>query len=180
MMVELAAKLGLSHDSSTPYYPQANGQVEAINKVLKRMLQRMIGVHKRSWHQIQYSALWAYRTSVRNATGFTPFQLVYDLEAILPVQCEISSLKLAIDLLPGTSEEEACFLELSNLMKPIVMPLWLTKPIRNESRHSSTRMSNLVSSQKVTWSFFTTKNLINWEQVNSSLYEWAPILLNVY
>ena len=38
MMVELAAKLGLSHDSSTPYYPQANGQVEEINKVLKRML----------------------------------------------------------------------------------------------------------------------------------------------
>ena len=38
---------------------------------------------------------------VRNATGFTPFQLVYGLEAVLPVQCEISSLKLAIDLLPG-------------------------------------------------------------------------------
>eukprot|EP00253_Pinus_taeda_P004644 PITA_04644 len=77
MMVELAAKLGLSHDSSTTYYPQANGQVEAINKVLKRILQRMIGVHKRSWHLILYLALWAYQTSVRNATGFTPFQLVY-------------------------------------------------------------------------------------------------------
>jgi len=37
---------------------------------------------------------------------------VYGLEAILPIQCEISSLKLAIDLLPDTSEEEACFLEL--------------------------------------------------------------------
>jgi hypothetical protein len=115
MMVELTAKLGLSHDSSTPYYPQANGQVEAINKVLKRMLQRMVGVHKRRWHLILYSALWAYRTSVRNATGFTPFQLVYGLEAILPIQCEISSLKLAIDLLPGTSEEEARFLELIQL-----------------------------------------------------------------
>ena len=100
MMVEFAAKLGLSHDSSTPYYPQANRQVEAINKVLKRILQRMIGVHKWSWHLILYSALWEYRISVRNATGFTPFQLVYGLEAILPVQCEISSLKLAIDLLP--------------------------------------------------------------------------------
>jgi len=88
MMVELAAKLGLSHDSSTLYYPQANGQVEAINKVLKGMLQRMIGVHKQSWHLILYSALWAYRISV------------YGLEAILPVQCEISSLKLAVDLLP--------------------------------------------------------------------------------
>ena len=103
------------HDNSTPYYPHANGQVEAINKVLKRMLQRMIGVHKRSWQLILYSSLWAYRTSVRNATGFTPFQLVYGLEAILPVQCEISSLKLTVDLLPGTSEEEACFLELIQL-----------------------------------------------------------------
>ena len=33
MMVELVAKLGMSHDSSTPYYPQANGKFEAIKKV---------------------------------------------------------------------------------------------------------------------------------------------------
>ena len=115
MMVELAAKLGLSHDNSTPYYPQANGKVEAINKVLKHMLQRIIGAHKRDWNLILYSALWSYRPSMRNATGFTPFQLVYGLEAVLPVQCEISSLKLTVDLLPGTSEEEACFLELIQL-----------------------------------------------------------------
>jgi len=115
VMVELATKLGLSHDNSTPYYPQANGQVEAINKVLKRMLQRMIGVHKWSWHLILYSTLCAYWTSVRNAIEFIPFQLVYGLEVILPVQCEISFLKLAVDLLPGTSEEEARFLELIQL-----------------------------------------------------------------
>lgn len=48
MMAELTAKLGLSYDSSTLYYLQVNGQVEAINKVLKQMLQRMIGVHKRT------------------------------------------------------------------------------------------------------------------------------------
>ena len=114
-MVELATKLGLSHDSSTPYYPQDNGKVEAINKVLKRMLQRMIGVHKQNWHLIVYSALWAYRTLVRNATGFASFQLVYGLEAVLPIQCEISSLKLAVNLLPETSEEEARFLELIQL-----------------------------------------------------------------
>jgi len=43
MMSKLTSKLGLSHESSTPYYPQEKGQVEAINKVLKMMLQRMIG-----------------------------------------------------------------------------------------------------------------------------------------
>jgi len=85
MMVELATKLGLSHDSSTPYSPQANRQVEAIKNVLKCMLQRMIGIHKWSWNLILYSSLWAYQTSVRNVTRFTPFQLVYGLEAILPV-----------------------------------------------------------------------------------------------
>jgi hypothetical protein len=37
MMSELMEKLGLRHDNSTPYYPQANGQVEAINKVLITM-----------------------------------------------------------------------------------------------------------------------------------------------
>eukprot|EP00253_Pinus_taeda_P028196 PITA_28196 len=46
---------------------------------------------------------------------FTPFQLVYGLEAILSIQCEISSLKLAIDLLPDTSKEETRFLELIHL-----------------------------------------------------------------
>ena len=60
MMAELIAKLGLSHDSSTPYYPQENGQIEAINKVLKKMLQIMIWVHKQNWHLILYSSLWEY------------------------------------------------------------------------------------------------------------------------
>eukprot|EP00253_Pinus_taeda_P031133 PITA_31133 len=115
MMVELVAKLGRSHDCSTRQYRQANGQVEAINKVLKRMLQRMIGVHKRNWNLILYSALWAYNTLVRNTIGFTPFQLLYGLEAFLPIQCEISSLRPAVDLLLETLEEEARFLELIQL-----------------------------------------------------------------
>jgi transposase InsO family protein len=38
MMSELIEKLGLLHENSTPYYPQANGQVEEINKVLITML----------------------------------------------------------------------------------------------------------------------------------------------
>ena len=79
------------------------------------MLQRMIGVRKGNRHLILYSSLWAYRTSVRNATAFTHFQLVYGLEAILPIQCEISSLKLTIDLLPDTLEEEVYLLNLIHL-----------------------------------------------------------------
>jgi len=153
-MIELTTKLGLSHDSSTPYYPQANGQVEAINKVLKRMLQRMVGVHKRNWHLILYLALWAYRTLVRNVTGFMPFYLVYGLEAILPIQWEISSLKLAIDLLLDTSEEEARFLELTHLDETRCDATLANEAHKKRIRHNMTRMLSLVSSRKVTYSCF--------------------------
>ena len=76
MMAELRVKLGFRHDKSSPYYPQANGQVEAINKVLKTMIQQMVGKSKSNWHLQIFSALWAYRTTVKTSTGFTPFQLV--------------------------------------------------------------------------------------------------------
>eukprot|EP00253_Pinus_taeda_P011115 PITA_11115 len=90
MMTELTTQLGLRHDSSTPYYPQANGQVEAVNK--------------------------AYRTSMKDVTGFTPFQLVYGMEVTLPIECEIPSLKLAVEFLPDTTpvEERLLYLERLN------------------------------------------------------------------
>jgi hypothetical protein len=115
MMSELHVKLGFRHENSSPYYPQANGQVEAINKVLKTMIQRMVGENKTSWHLQLFSALWAYRTSAKTSTGFTPFQLVYGIEAVLPIECEIPSLKLKVELLPHTSAEEERFLYLSKL-----------------------------------------------------------------
>ena len=106
MMSKLTEKLGLCHENSLPYYPQANGQVEVINKVLITMLRRMIGIHKTSWHTMLFSTLWAYQTSIKSATGFTPFWLVYGVEAILPIECKIPSLKLVVELLPNTSAEE--------------------------------------------------------------------------
>eukprot|EP00253_Pinus_taeda_P012884 PITA_12884 len=42
MMVKLSAQLNLSHDRSTPYYPQANGQVEDVNKVLTNMIKWIV------------------------------------------------------------------------------------------------------------------------------------------
>ena len=62
-----------------------------------------------------FSALWAYRTLVKNTTRFTPFQLVYGLEATLPIECEIPWLKLVVELLPNTSPEEECLLYLERL-----------------------------------------------------------------
>ena len=77
----------------------------------------MIGIHKTSWHTMLFSALWAYRTFVKSATGFTPFQLVYGLQSILSIECEIPSLKLVVELLPNTFVEEERLLYLMRLDK---------------------------------------------------------------
>ena len=70
------------------------------------MLQRMVGQAKSNWHLQLFSALWAYRTTVKTSTSFTPFQLVYGLEATLPIECEIPSLNLVVELLPNTTIEK--------------------------------------------------------------------------
>ena len=62
-----------------------------------------------------YPALWAYRTNVKTATGFSPFQLVHGVEAVAPIECEISSLKISIHVLPDTTELEECLLHLEHL-----------------------------------------------------------------
>jgi hypothetical protein len=115
MMGELCMKLGFRHENSFPCYPQENGQVEANNKVLKTMLQRMVGVNKTSWNLQLFSTLWAYQTSVKTTTRLTSFHLVYEIEVVLPIECKIPSLKLTVELLPHTFVEEEQLLYLTKM-----------------------------------------------------------------
>lgn len=79
------------------------------------MVKWIVGIHKGNWHSMLFSALWDYYTSVKTLTGFTPFQLIYGLEDVLPIECKIPSLKLAIELLPATSAVEEHFVHLAHL-----------------------------------------------------------------
>jgi len=73
MMEDLTTQLVLRHDRLNPYYPQANNQVEVINKFLITMLQQTIGKHKKDWDLMLFSTLWDYQTSTKTSTSLTPF-----------------------------------------------------------------------------------------------------------
>jgi hypothetical protein len=62
-----------------------------------------------------YSTLRAYRTYVKTVTGFSPFQLIYRLEVVLAIECQIPSLKLAVQLFPDTSPLEERLVHLEQL-----------------------------------------------------------------
>jgi len=64
---------------------------------------------------------------MKTSNGFTPFQVVYGLEAVLPIECEIPSLTLAINLLLATFEEEERFLYLAQLDETLCTAALATK-----------------------------------------------------
>jgi len=73
-----------------------NGAVEAANKNIKKIVQKMVVTYK-DWHKMFPFALHGYHTSVRTSTGATPFSLVYRMEAVLPFEVEIPSLRVLME-----------------------------------------------------------------------------------
>ena len=53
---------------TTPAHPQSNGQVEAVNKVIKDLLKKKLGTKKGAWVDELPEVLWAYRTTFKTAT----------------------------------------------------------------------------------------------------------------
>ena len=73
-----------------------NGAVEAANKNVKKIIQKMVVTYK-DLHEMLPFALHAYRTAVQTSTGATPYMLVYGMEAVMPLEVEISLLRVLID-----------------------------------------------------------------------------------
>ena len=78
------------------YNVAANGLAEAFNKTLCNLLKKVVSKTKRDWQEKIGEVLWAYRTTHRTPTGVTPYSLVYGVEVVLPLEREISSLRMAI------------------------------------------------------------------------------------
>ncbi|CAL8134811.1 unnamed protein product [Prunus armeniaca] len=97
-MTKLCEKYMFQHSFSASYNSSSNGQSEAFNKILCNILKKMISGNKRDWHERLPEALWAYRTTIRNSTRCTPYNLVFGFEAILPLKVQLPSLRVALQL----------------------------------------------------------------------------------
>src|ERR1051325_10671204 len=96
MITELCMQFKIKHHNSSPYRPKMNGAMEAANKNLKKIIQKTTMTYK-DWHEILSFALHGYRTTIRTSTGATPFSLVYGMEAVLPIEFQITSIRVLQD-----------------------------------------------------------------------------------
>nr|KYP42717.1 Pro-Pol polyprotein [Cajanus cajan] len=93
-VVQYAQSRGIKMITSTPYYAQANGQVEAANKVIIALIKKYISGKPQNWHETLLQVLWAYKNSPKNATQTTPYKLVYGHEAVLPIDINLQSVQV--------------------------------------------------------------------------------------
>jgi len=171
-MVKFAADTGFKLLTSTPYYAQANGQVEAAKKNIISIIKRISKRKPEKWHEFLGEALWVCRTSPKESTNTTLFRLVYGHDAMLSVeiclqstriqrQCETPSnhyWNMMIDELVDLDEERLTTLEVLTKLKQRVAKAY-NKKVK----------SKLFAQRDLVW-----KVILPMDKKNQTLGKWSP------
>ena len=86
--------MGITVLNSSLYYAQANGQAEASNKGIIKLIKRKVEENPRRRHTMLNEALWSYRMACHGATKVSPYQLVYGHDAVLPWKIKTGSRRI--------------------------------------------------------------------------------------
>ena len=90
-------KWGIRKLATTGRIPWANGVVERFHRVMNASLAMMAANHKEDWEFYLDAILFSYRVTKNTATGFTPYELMFGRQAVLPM-----------DVLYGLDKKEDC------------------------------------------------------------------------
>ena len=85
--------MGITNRYSTPAYPQGNGQVEAVNKVIVSGLKKRLDDAKGRWVEELPHVLWAYRTTPRRSIEETPFSMSYGAKVVILIETGFPTLR---------------------------------------------------------------------------------------
>ncbi|XP_042396627.1 uncharacterized protein LOC121986751 [Zingiber officinale] len=88
---EWCEEYGIQQTFTSVEYPHSNGQAEVANQEILQIFRVRLDHIGGSWANELPGVLWAIRTTPKEGTGVTPFHLVYDGEAIIPVEVGVES-----------------------------------------------------------------------------------------
>ena len=71
-----AQYLGFSHRKITPYWPQANGEVERFMRTLEKAI-RTAQIEGKPWKQELYTFLRNYRATPHSTTDVSPYDVMF-------------------------------------------------------------------------------------------------------
>jgi hypothetical protein len=102
---EAVKMVGSKLGESTPYWPQGEGMVERGHQEIKGPLVKMCGEDGKKWAEKLPLVLFADRISTKRTTGTSPYELLFNQRAILPVDVEVGTF-LGVEWDKVTTREE--------------------------------------------------------------------------
>ena len=82
---QLLRRLEINKTRTTSFHPQFNAVIERMNRTLLNMLSKFLDQNHSDWSTLLPFVLMAYRSSVYESTGFTPYFLLFGHEMSLPL-----------------------------------------------------------------------------------------------
>lgn len=86
VFTEVCKSLKIHKIHTTAYHPQSNGALERSHRTLAEYLRSYVQDDQLTWDEWIPYAMFTYNTCVHNSTKFSPFELIFGTEAILPSQ----------------------------------------------------------------------------------------------
>uniref|UniRef100_A0A2N9F8W7 Integrase catalytic domain-containing protein n=1 Tax=Fagus sylvatica TaxID=28930 RepID=A0A2N9F8W7_FAGSY len=87
------SEFGIRNHFSSPAYPQGNGQAESSNKIILNGIKKRLEEAKGRWVEELPTVLWTFRITPQSSTGETPFSLTYGVEAVIPLEVGLPTLR---------------------------------------------------------------------------------------
>ncbi|KAL0395398.1 UNVERIFIED_CONTAM: hypothetical protein Slati_4506000 [Sesamum latifolium] len=85
---------GIQQRFTSVAYPQANGQVQIINRILVQGIKTKLMQAGGQWVDALPGVMWSYRTIPHSTTREIPFNLVYGSEAVIPAEPELKTFRI--------------------------------------------------------------------------------------
>ena len=108
VIAKLTVEFQIHHRKTTPYHPQVNGMVEALNKILENALTKVCNVHQDDWDHKVSAVLLAYHMNYKRIVGHTQFRLVYGQEVVVPMEYIVLSIRIValMEMIEGYAIEQ--------------------------------------------------------------------------
>ena len=178
LMKSLCALLGCTKTRTAPYHPESDGMIERFNRTCLMMLSMFVNDWRDNWHELLPFIMHAYRTSVHESTGYSPFRLMMGEECSLPQDVSTAELR--------TQRE--------NDVAPHPFATWVRDAlevaydhVRSSLKKTASRRKRLYDTKAVNWKFpvgswvlrYYRPHSINWDHRGSGLirlFDRPPVI----
>ncbi|GJW38250.1 reverse transcriptase domain-containing protein [Tanacetum coccineum] len=100
-------KLCINQHFAFVKHSQTNRLIERANRSLGKGIKARLEARSKNWIEELPHVLWAHRTMIKSSNGDTPFLLMYKIEAVIPVEIGMHTIRKAeVDLVQNNEALE--------------------------------------------------------------------------